>query len=200
MDEGKSHGSWTIVLPLVVTVFLAFAGYYFTRHNELHVERRKAQIARVDAQLKELYGPLYALSNSNSRAWIEFRKKYRPGHTAYWDTQDPPSQAEADAWRLWMREVFAPMNQQMETLITAHTDLMEEAAMPAVLLDFIAHTVGYKPVLKAWERNDTSQNTSLIDFPDQDRLLNYARDDYQLLKARQAALLGHLKGPDSDVK
>jgi hypothetical protein len=198
MGTVSQHPNWTVVLPLIVSVFLAFAGYYFTRQNEMRAEQRKARLLRVDSQLKELYGPLYAISNSNSRIWIEFRNKYRPTHRDYFEPSAPPTPADADAWRLWIKEVFVPMNQQMELLITQHTDLMEELEMPAVLLEFMAHSVSYKPVLKAWEQGDFSANTSLINFPEQDSLLQYAKSDYQKLKARQAKLLGQLRGPASD--
>jgi hypothetical protein len=183
----------SIAAPLLVTIFLAFTGYYFTHHNDLDVDRRKAQLERVNLQLKEFYGPLCAISDADSRLWIEFRKKYRPNVKDYWDPQNPPSATEAEMWRLWIREVFAPINGQIESVITTHADLMEEVDMPKVVLEFMAHAVSYKPVLKAWDKGDYSVNTSLINFPDQDRLLKYAQADYQRLKTRQAELLGALK-------
>jgi hypothetical protein len=80
MATAAQHPNWTVIMPLIVSVFLAFAGYYFTRQNEMRAEQPKARLLRVDTQLKELYGPLYAISNSNSRIWTGFRNKYRAAH------------------------------------------------------------------------------------------------------------------------
>jgi len=118
---------------------------------------------------------------------IEFRKEYRPYVHGYWGTNPPPTREEAEAWRLWIKEVFMPLNLEMEALILKHSDLLVEAEMPKVLLDLSAHTAGYKPILKSWERGDFSRNVSLIDFPRD--LITYAETNYRFLKKKQRELL-----------
>ena len=125
----------------------------------------------------------------HSEILTEFRKVYRPTGS-YWGAEPLPSKEEAEAWRLWMREVFMPLNLEMEALILKHSDLLAEAEMPKILLDLSAHIAGYKPVLKSWERGDVSRNVSLINFPE--GLAKYAGDNYRRLKAKQAMLPGEL--------
>jgi len=181
---------WKFTAPLLLTIIVAFSGYYYTYRNNVALGNRRAQLERVDRQLKELYGPLYALANASSQTWTEFRKVYRPTGLIYWEGEPPPTKEEAAAWRLWMREVFMPLNLEMEALILKHSDLLAEAEMPKVLLDLSAHIAGYKPVLRSWERGDVSRNESLISFPY--GLIKYAEDNYRHLKAKQATLLGEL--------
>lgn len=180
---------WKVAAPLLVTVIVAFSGYYYTYSNSVSLENRKAQLERVDRQLRELYGPLYALSNASGQTWTKFLNVYRPMGD-YWGTNPPPTKEEAEAWRLWMKEVFMPLNLEMETLILKHSDLLVEAEMPKVLLELSAHIAGYKPVMKSWERGDVSRNLSLINFPD--GLSRYAEENYRRLKEKQARLLGEL--------
>ena len=184
-----SRVDWKVVAPLLVTIVVAFSGYYYSYTNNVALENRKAQLERVDRQLKELYGPLYALANASGETWTEFRKVYRPTGP-YWGSDPSPSKEEAEAWRLWTKEVFMPLNLEMEALVLKHSDLLAEAEMPKILLELSAHIAGYKPVLKAWERGDVSRNVSLINFPD--GLTRYAEDNFRRLKAKQAMLLGEL--------
>lgn len=182
--------NWNVAAPLLVTIILAFTGYYYTYHHDLTLANRKAQLERVDHQLKDLYGPLYALSSANTRTWDEFREQYRPGKP-FWDKNPPPTQEEAAAWRLWIKEVFMPLNLEMESLLLRHADLLVESEVPKVLLDLSAHIAGYKPVLKSWDQGDFRKNVSLFNFPDD--LAKYAEASYRSLKAKQAKLLGELE-------
>lgn len=182
---------WKFAAPLIITLLLAFTGYYYTYAKELSFANRKDQLERVDRQLRELYGPLYSLSTAGSRTWKVFRQVYRPNDMSFWDSEPAPTPEEAAAWRLWMTEVFMPLNLDMESLILKHSDLLIESEMPEILLELSAHIAGYKPILKSWAQEDYTQNTSAIDFPY--GIDEYAQKNYQILKARQAELLGEFE-------
>ncbi|MER6468031.1 hypothetical protein [Streptomyces collinus] len=51
----------------VVTIGLAFVGYVVTYLNGLRLTQRQERLARVNRQLSDLYGPLFALTEANSR-------------------------------------------------------------------------------------------------------------------------------------
>jgi len=70
---------WKIFATLTVTVVLAFVGYWATYWNNLRISQHKDKLDRVNRQLKELYGPLYALGHASQIAWESFRSTYRPG-------------------------------------------------------------------------------------------------------------------------
>ncbi|MFK0045124.1 hypothetical protein ACIQU4_13595 [Streptomyces sp. NPDC090741] len=48
-----------------MTVGLAFLGYLATYANGLRLAQRQARLARVNQQLSEFYGPLFALMETN---------------------------------------------------------------------------------------------------------------------------------------
>jgi len=87
-----------------------------------------------------------------------------------------------------MSKVFMPLNLEMANLINEHADLLEEAEMPACLLQLSAHVHGYKGVLAAWDEKDYSHHMSLTPFPGS-ALYEYAKSSYIKLKSRQAKLL-----------
>jgi hypothetical protein len=179
---------WTTVVTVSASVLIALTGYVATYVYGLRLARRKDRLERVNRQLSECYGPLLALVSSGSAAWNEFREVYRPSRAGFWDGSPPPTRQEGDAWRLWMTEVFMPLNERTVDVITNHADLLIESEMPQCLLDACAHVAAYRPVLKRWEQGDFSENTSLINFPSKE-LLEYVSAAFVGLKAEQTELL-----------
>ncbi|HYJ81070.1 MAG TPA: hypothetical protein VEW03_15765 [Longimicrobiaceae bacterium] len=175
-------------VTVIVTVLGALLGYLATYVNNVRIESRKNQLTRVDRQLREFYGPLFALNHASATAWNKFRKKYRSG-VSYWRSEPPPTPEEESAWRLWMKEVFMPILLRMERVIVEHADLIEERDMDECLLDLVAHVSAYKAVIKSWEAGDYSTHISLVVFPGP-ALTAYIEPRYYDLKARQAKLLG----------
>jgi hypothetical protein len=53
-----------LLLPALVTISLAFIGYFATYFNNLRLSQRSEELARVNRQLSELYGPLFALTHA----------------------------------------------------------------------------------------------------------------------------------------
>jgi hypothetical protein len=178
------------IVTLLVTVALAFVGYLVKYVNDLAIARRKDKLERVNLQLKNLYGPLYATGRASEIAWQAFRSRYRPGK-AFFGTQPAPNDDELAAWRLWMSEVFMPLNLRLEKTIVENGDLIIEEQMPECFLSLCAHVAAYKPVMKNWQSGDYSQLMSVSNYPDD--LLKYVESTYSELKHTQAALLGGLK-------
>ena len=178
------------VVTLAVTVLLALTGYALTYRNNLRLAQRGARLERVDRQLSEFYGPLFASSAAAHIAWQGFRSMFPDRTGTFWNTSSPPSDTEAAEWRLWMQEVFMPLNLRMESVIVEKSDLLEEAEMPDALLRLCAHVEAYKTVLKQWEMEDYSRQTSVINYPGEIR--EYARSRYADLKSEQQRLLGLL--------
>ena len=178
-------------LAVVVTIALAVVGYLFKYFHDRSVTRRKDRLDRINLQLRHLYGPLYSIRNAAAIVWDAFRFKYRPGGS-FFGSQPPPSDEELAAWRLWMSEVFMPLNLQMEKIIVENGDLIIEDAMPQCFLELCAHVASYKVVLKKWSWSDFSEHTALSKFPDTD-LSTYIDSSYKRLKEEQAELLGQLR-------
>jgi len=100
----------------------------------------------------------------------------------------PLAPEEFREWRLWMTEVFMPMNQWCETLILEHACLLREEQLPECIISFFTHVAGYKPVLKKWAEGDLTEQFSIINFPTE--LEAYAGAAYRELKIEQLRLLG----------
>jgi hypothetical protein len=182
---------WKTALTVSVSVVLALAGYVATYVYNLRLAQRKDRLERVDSQLSDLYGPLMALTSAGNSSWLAFRSLYRPGAGAFWEPWQPPTAEEAAAWRLWMTEVFMPLNLQIVDVVTGHCDLLVEREMPQCLLDACAHVAAYRAVLKQWEAGDFTRHTSVINFPSA-QILSYASTNYGRLKAEQSSLLGEM--------
>jgi hypothetical protein len=183
---------WKTVATLLVTVVLAFAGYTATYRNGVRLAQRKEHLERIERQLRELYGPLFALVRASREAWQGFRAIYRPAVGSYWRSVPPPTEQEAAAWRLWMAEVFWPLSSRMAQLVTTHADLIEESEMPTCLLTLCAHVEGYRAILCAWKNGDFSQHLSVVDFPSNE-LREYTGKHYDRLKHCQSVFLGQIR-------
>jgi hypothetical protein len=177
------------LVTLSVTILLAVAGYLAAYLNTLRLARRKDRLDRVSKQLSDFYGPLLALSRAGGRSWEEFMDRYRPGNTAFWDEADPPTERQAESFRLWMCHVFMPLNVRMVDVVTNKADLLDEPEVPGCLLELCAHVATYQAILKRWEDEDFSENTPDIPFPGQE-IEEYAEATFSRLKAEQNRLLG----------
>lgn len=182
-----------LLVTTSVTILLALAGYLVTYFNNLRLSQRAERLARVNRQLGELYGPMFAMTHATDVAWRAFRSVYRPGQT-YFGEGRPLSNRELEAWRLWMTTVFMPINLRIYELILSKSDLLIDKEMPDTLLAFCAHVAAYQAVIKKWENNDFSEHTSLVNYP-ADTMLEYARSSFQQLKLEQDRLLGKKDQP-----
>jgi hypothetical protein len=149
-------------------------------------DRRRARLERLNLQLERLYGPLLALSHANDQAWTSFRAVYR-SQGSYWDPKNPPTPAEAVAWRLWITEVFMPLNERLEALTINQSHLLEEDEVPPCLLALCAHVEAYRGILAEWRNGNFTQSTPPVLYPGD--VLKYACERYLGLKSRQAALV-----------
>jgi hypothetical protein len=185
-----------LIVTTIVAVILAFSGYLFTYFNNLRLSQRAEKLERVNKQLGEFYGPLFALAHTSKTAWDAFRKNHRPGMD-FWDRKDPVSDEDRQAWQLWIKTVFLPVTSRMYELVVTKSDLLIEPEMPPCLIQLCAHVTGYQPTIRKWEEVENSWlkfeerkwYTSYVSYP-ADTILEYSRDSFQFLKAEQERLLG----------
>jgi hypothetical protein len=176
------------LITTIVTILLAFSGYLVTYLNSLRLSQRSERLERISRQLGELYGPLYGLIDAETAVFKVFRSIVRP-NKHFFSEDDPPTEEDLAAWRLWMTTVFAPINNRMYELVLSKSDLLIEPEMPQCFRDLAAHVVGYQLVMKKWESGDYSEHLSLILFP-REEILAYVTDSFNALKREQARLLG----------
>ncbi|MFJ3141434.1 hypothetical protein ACIPJM_03085 [Streptomyces halstedii] len=178
------------MIALVVTVGLAFAGYIATYFNGLRLSQRQECLTRLNRQLSDFYGPLFALTEANSRSFQAFKERNaRPGGRSPFDHEIPPTEAELAEWRLWVNTVFLPNIRAMRDLVIQHADLLREPVMPQILLQLCAHVSGYEITAARWEQGNFDHHLSVVSFPSEE-LAKYAREGFAHLKEQQACLLG----------
>ena len=180
------------IITTSITIVLALFGYLFTWFSNRRSAQYQAQLDRINQQLSDLYGPLFALAESSDISWKAFRSRHQP-NSRYFSKIKPPSEEDIETWRLWMQTVFMPINSQMVEIIQNNADLLIESDMPKCLLLLLAHVASFKAVIERWERGDYSEHESMVVYPSEP-LLTYLNDSYQTLKIEQAELIGLLKG------
>ncbi len=181
------------IATLAVTLIVAVAGYFAKYLNDSAVAATEARLERTNAQLRDLYGPLFSLARINGSTWGAFVKAQQ-GHGHFTTLRGggvlPQTPTEVAIWRHWMTNVFQPLNAAMIQCVLEHADLLDETEMPEVLLRLGAHARGYEGVIASWDQDPAgeSSNMSLIPFPGE-ALHRYTETKYIELKSRQQRLL-----------
>jgi hypothetical protein len=161
-------------LPLLVTLAVAILGYALTYRANLRLAQRKDRLDRVNRQLAELYGPLFALAHASNRAFEHFRSVHWPDRTGFFQPGASVGQHELAMWRQWVTHAFMPLNRQMVEVVVRHSDLLASWQDPA-----FASTA----------RED---HVSGINFPG-DALARYVDERFAALRREQAELLARVQ-------
>lgn len=97
-------------------------GYLFTYYNTKITEERKAQIERINQQVRDLYGPLLATVNASRTAYKAMVRAHSPdggGSAAAFVSavRRDPEGATARVYRTWMRDVLQPLNERAAAIV-----------------------------------------------------------------------------------
>ena len=185
-----ADAAFTPNIALALTVAGAAVGYLVTYTLGIRTDNRNAHMKQLSDQIQFLYGPLFSLQHASTQAWISFSSKHRPGKPFFGEGEPPLSPDELAAWRLWMTEVFMPLNVQMEAAIIANAHLIEGATMPQEFLDLLAHVEVYRVVMGQWKQGNYVDHTSYIEYPK--AFGGYVETTFKKLTAEQTKLLAAL--------
>jgi hypothetical protein len=187
--RSPSPSAWLAFIP----VALAMSGYAYTWFQNRDAAQYQARLDRVNQQLREFYGPLHAILESENRSFEQFVAASRPGEKNFWSIANPPNDGLKKEWRRWITEVTMPNYEAAYKIIQSRSDLITDDRMPGPLLALQAHIAGYRPVVAAWKEQDFSRNNSFYPFPQSSRA--YVAERYASLKREQALLLGIVAKP-----
>jgi hypothetical protein len=187
----ESTGS-KIIVGVVIAVVAAAVGYLISYLDQ----HRRDQITFVSAQIEKLYGPLFALAKANDIAWRHFQEADWDDRPVYFPDGVALPEKDIVVWRLWMSNVFQPMNVKMENAIVNNAQLLVGEEMPQMFLQFISHTEAYKSVIATWKEGApiveadrlSRANASPVSFPKQPDFTDCIVDQYHMLKALQQQL------------
>jgi hypothetical protein len=165
------------------SLVVATTAVLLTYRTNRRLSQRQDQLARINLQLEQFYGPLLTLSSVSNAAWDVLIRTYRRERVAFLEG-GTVTEEDRDVWVQWMQGVFMPANRRIyEVLVTKAHLLAAGDDMPQSLLDFCVHVAGYEIVMKQWERGDYSRLISLIDYPTQP-FLEYVRSSFAALVLR----------------
>lgn len=189
-DMELSRAEWLNIIPLLAAAILALVGWIVTYFHRWHFDNKANQLARVNRQLKELYGPLYVRLLASDEAWRCFWQKHRPQHgqASYFGPGLDVSEQEKQVWRHWMTHVFEPLNAKTEALLLNNIDLIDSSDIPEPYVQALAHIAAYKAVLANWQQHDYSTHVSVNNWPHQ-ALLDLVKPEYEKLKRQQQQLI-----------
>ncbi|CAK0785547.1 hypothetical protein CVIRNUC_008757 [Coccomyxa viridis] len=178
-------------MPLIPPgVLAALGGYFFTYYNTRITEERKAQIERINEQVRNLYGPLLACVTASKSAFDAMCRQHSPDGSSktFIDAiRSDPGSREGHIYRQWMRAVLQPLNEKAKDIIVKHADLLQSTHMEPLLLQLVAHVSAYQVILQRWEEGHIEE-WSAISYPNE--LHTYVTTEFQRVKQRQADLLG----------
>jgi len=178
----------TAVITASASIVVAVLVFLLNRQSQYQFERRQALLARINAQLRELYGPLHALVGVNELVWRSLRDSaVLPASDERVDA-GRLDQRELATWRAWLDYSLMPANAKMRELILAHADLIIEAEMPPPLMAFCAHVSAYEVMLQSGTAPGLPAGSRLIGHPG-DSYVDYVDRSFAALKAEQARLL-----------
>lgn len=175
-------------LGLIVTIALALLGYVAAYLNNLRLAKRADRLKFVTAQIDELYGPLYVITQTGQILFQALRAKGIKKERLSVSEDGPDSADEISDWRIWVEEVFHPLNAQLEHIIINKAHLIIEEEMPQCLKRFLAHSAGFKAVIKKWQDGDFTEHSSVIEYPDE--IEEYAESSFLSLRKQQRKLIG----------
>ena len=194
-DDPKGNTSMTgaIVIGVLIAVIPATLGYFAQFLDGI----RKDRLAFTNNQLEKLYGALYALTQASVVTWKQFVASNWPNKSKYFfDPAQPPSIEQVTSWRLWMRNVFQPMNLMIEQTIVSNSQLVVGNEMPPVFQKMIAQTEAYKAIMAGWKDTDKDNpdayrsryNNTVTDINYPEKIVLCVAMVYRALKDRQEVL------------
>jgi hypothetical protein len=196
----------TIFTGILLAIATAIVGYLVSsiqqnRRDQFNYseEQRQEEVRRVNEQIEKLYGPLYALIQANDTAWVHFAQTWQPRRENFFDTTVKLSEADIKTWRRWMRTVFQPLNEKMETAIVNNAQLLIGGTMPPAFRQFVSHTEAYKSTIAKWESASSPQdaqyfeateNVSPVCYPKAREFSDCIRKSFEALMTLQQQLQG----------
>jgi hypothetical protein len=182
------------VVAASAAICIAVLGALLSYASTRRLQRAKARLDRLNAQLQEFYGPLYAIFQANHIAHLGFVNTLRPGSSTLFAPDVPPlNDDELALWRLWAQSTHQHRSSRAYEVIISKAHLLIEDEMPPSLLTFCAHKAGYDVLIERWKQQDYSEHLSVVRHPG-DELRDYLRESFTRLKREQAHELEATQG------
>lgn len=192
------------VLVALVGGFCAVLSYFLDRGMTRRQERRARELELIERQLRDLYGPLFATTSSSKALYKAFVSHSKGMETGSFRTdafrRGTATKELVTLHRLWIRTVYVPIWDEMETCIRSNGDLVIESTFPPAFVAILTHLASWRLLVGTWGSEDElsrrsertlERNFASVLFPP--AFAEYVAENYVLLRARQATLLSELR-------
>jgi hypothetical protein len=170
-----------------VTVIGWMVNYLLSSNHERKRARLAAQLAHVEKQLAELYGPL-AFLIYEGRATFEDLLQTVDRRYLFIDNK-PLSDAEVRMWLFWVDEDLMPRNAAIQALLSSKSHLIDAENLPESYVAFLDHYNSWRVTHSRWTKQGVEYSWhSKVNWPsefDADVLETFRR-----LKRTHAELTG----------
>lgn len=156
-----ASGLWAVAAAIAGAALTQAFGSLRNRSRR----RKDAELTFVESQIRDLYGPLYALSHANQHTYNKFKTANEEVIHALASGVTLSGEA-AKTWKLWTDNVFQPGNRKMMDVILRGAHLFRTAEMPEIVLQFVAHVESYEALISTFEETGLSISNQIIPFPE----------------------------------
>ena len=151
------------------------------------------ELARVERQLEEFYGPMLFLLEE-SRISIEDVLQLL-GREYVFPVEEPFPEDERRFWLFRAENDFMPRNERMAALAVAKGDLVEGEDLKKFLKDLIQHQDSWRKLHRRWKEKGVAYAWH-SDTPFPRRLGDEVQEGFARLKIRHAELLRKVPGAE----
>lgn len=149
--------------------------------------RRAASLQFIQDQLKYLYGPLYAITQSNDAIYREFKSQHQElVAKVLADTE--LTQEENQIRETWNQSVFQPSNLRMRRVIENNAHLFASETMPKIVLEFLAHVENWQAISRQTRGDSPIIVSEFVAYPE--GFAAYVSREYERVSKRHAKKVG----------
>lgn len=188
----------TAVIVAVITAAVSIAGWFANHVLAARSERKRlrltAQLAQVDKQLEELYGPLAFLVYEGRATFQDLLDTL--GRDYVFADGRPLPQDELRLWLFWVDHDLMPRNAAIQELLSSKAHLIVGGDIPDSYLRFLDHYNSWRVTHERWKTEGIAYSWhSKMNWP-----LDFDHDvitSFRQLRRRHAELIGEVSGdPD----
>ena len=138
------------VLTGSVTIVGWFASYLLGSRADRRRARLTAQIAHIEKQLAELYGPLAFLVYEGRATFKDLLQTLGRRYVFYADR--PLPEDELKIWLFWVDNDLMPRNMAIQNLLSTKTHLIQDGDLPASYIAFLDHHNSWRVTHERWRQ------------------------------------------------
>lgn len=208
--QTNDEWDWLKVTIPLLAVFIAqvvIIWKWFADSAEKRKEdKRTSKLNRLNQQLSDLYGPLYAHYETGEKNWFDFIGKYSNDPMPVVEFKrffqeervfPEPNEEQLKAYRLYMKTIFMPTNIAMEEVIVNKAELLVGKTMPDCLLKLCVHIASNKPLMEKWneegfDESSVENHKSGFAHPGFE-VREYIQASFSVLKEEQELIINRIK-------